>query len=115
VVYQKNQFLTIVLTLIFLLFSSSSNNSLPITAGVQMQLSMLFQREIRNIVRDKGALFGRFGVTIFLNLLFGLIFLNSGNGDDGNSVDFNAHFGGIVMVTISSMFGSAQPVMVSER
>ena len=84
----------------------------PIAAGYMMQLYMLFQREIRSIKRDKGALIGRFGVTIFLNLLFGLIFLGSGSGDDGDSVDFNAHFGGIVMVTISSMFGSAQPVMI---
>ena len=39
---------------------------------------MLFQRELNNMKRDIGALIGRFGVTIFLNLLFGLIFMDTG-------------------------------------
>ena len=81
-------------------------------AGAGKQLYYLFGRELSNIFRDKGALIGRFGITIFLNLLFGLIWLGAGNEDDSQVINFNAHFGAITMVTISSMFGSAQPVML---
>ncbi len=84
----------------------------PITAGTFVQLYYLSLRESRNIKRDVGALIGRFGVTIFLNLLFGLIWLDAGNQDDGDRTNFQAHFGAVTMVTISSMFGSAQPVML---
>ena len=55
---------------------------------------------------------GRFGITIFLNLLFGIIFWGVGSTDQGDVTNFQNHFGAITMVTISSMFGSAQPVML---
>ena len=84
----------------------------PEAAGALTQLYWLFLREMRNITRDVGALIGRFGITIFLNLLFGCIWLGAGNEDDSVQVNMNAHFGAITMVTISAMFGSAQPVMI---
>jgi len=84
----------------------------PVRAGTFTQLVALTLRELTNLVRDKGALIGRFGVTIFLNLLFGLIFLNAGNQDDNDRTNFNSHFGALTMVFIASMFGSAQPVML---
>ena len=77
------------------------------------QISALSYREIINTKRDVSSLMMRFGSTIFLNLLFGLIFMNAGGRDNGNITDFNSHFGAITMVLISSMFGSAQPVMLS--
>jgi hypothetical protein len=90
----------------------SSDHKQVAIAGAGTQLYYLFERELLNIVRDKGALIGRFGITIFLNLLFALIWLNAGSKDDSDATKFSAHFGGLVMVTISSMFGSAQPVML---
>ena len=90
----------------------SSDHKREAIAGAGTQLYYLFERELLNIVRDKGALIGRFGITIFLNLLFALIWLNAGSKDDSDATKFSAHFGGLVMVTISSMFGSAQPVML---
>ncbi len=77
------------------------------------QLTALTYREAVNTRRDVAALIGRYGVTIFLNFLFGLIFLNAGGKDDSDSSNFNSHFGAITMILISSMFGSAQPVMLS--
>lgn len=77
------------------------------------QISALTFREATNTYRDVAALIGRFGVTAFLNLLFGLIFLGVGGKDNGDSSAFNNHFGAITMVLISSMFGSAQPIMLS--
>jgi ABC-type multidrug transport system ATPase subunit/ABC-type multidrug transport system permease subunit len=84
----------------------------PVTAGFWLQLKSLVTREFQSIVRNKGALIGRFGVTIFLNVLFGVIFWKAGEKDDGDRVNFIGHFGALTMVVISSMFGSAQPVML---
>lgn len=78
-------------------------------AGFLKQLYFLCERELQNICRDYGALIGRYGVTIFLNLLFGIIFLNSGGQDDSIRTNANGHFGSLTMVTIASMFGCAQP------
>ncbi len=84
----------------------------PETPGPPTQLYWLFLRELRSIYRDTGALIGRFGVTIFLSVLFGCIWLGAGNQNDSEPSKMNAHFGAVTMVTISSMFGSAQPVMI---
>ncbi|GMI05438.1 hypothetical protein TrRE_jg721 [Triparma retinervis] len=83
-----------------------------VTATFMTQLSWLMRREMNGLVRDKGALVGRFGITIFLNLLFGLIFRNAGNRDDSQEGFFYDHFGALTMVTISSMFGAAQPTLL---
>ncbi len=77
------------------------------------QVAYLTHREGVNTIRDVAALIGRYGVTIFLNFLFGLIFLNTGSKNNGNDTDFNNHFGAITMVMISGMFGSASPIMLS--
>lgn len=82
-------------------------------ASFTKQLFALTKREVVNTYRDVAALIGRFGVTIILNLLFGLIFLNAGGRDNGDTTNFNSHFGAMTMVLISGMFGSAQPVMLS--
>ena len=95
------------------LTTSDSVDFVPaVGAGFFQQLSWLSYREMQSIFRDVGALIGRFGVTIFLNLLFGLIFYNAGGRDDSDRTNFNSHFGAITMVTIASMFGAAQPVML---
>ena len=69
--------------------------------------------QLRNVKRDKVALISRFGGTIFLNLLFGLIFLNAARGNNAIEVKFNNNFGALVMVTISCMFGSATPALLA--
>lgn len=81
-------------------------------AGTLKQLYLLIKRELISTRRDKAALIGRFGITIFLNTLYGLIFFGAGSKDDSDPTNFNAHFGALTMVAISSMFGSAQPVML---
>ena len=58
-----------------------------------------------------GALIGRFGITIFLNFLFSLIFMGAGDKDDSVASNLNSHFGAITMITISTMMGSAQPIV----
>jgi hypothetical protein len=85
---------------------------LEVQASFCTQLYALIDREIKNVFRNKGALIGRFGITIFLNTIFGLIFLNAGGKNDAISDNFNAHFGAVTMVTISGMFGAAQPMLL---
>lgn len=77
------------------------------------QLHYLCYREVVNTYRDVGALIGRFGVTCFLFILFGIIFWNAGGKDYGDSTNFNSHFGAIAMTLIAGMFGAAQPTMLS--
>ena len=66
-----------------------------------------------NVARDTTSLATRFGITILLSLIFGLIFLGAGGRDDSLDVNFNSHFGTITMVLIDAMFGPAQSVMLA--
>jgi ABC-type multidrug transport system permease subunit len=84
----------------------------PIKASFIKQIQWLFQREIRNTFRNYPALMGRFGVTIILSLIYGLIFFKAGEQNNKNQDNFQAHFGVIVMTMISSMFGAAQPTLL---
>ena len=70
-------------------------------------------REFTSIRRDTTALIARFGITIFLNLIYGLIFFRAGAGNNAINSEFQAHYGAISLVTISSMFGASQPVLLS--
>jgi hypothetical protein len=45
------------------------------------QTEMLFTREVQNLARDTAALGARFGVTIFMAILIGVIFLHVGKTD----------------------------------
>jgi len=76
------------------------------------QLYYLLFRELSNATRDKGSLIARFGITIFINLLVGLLFLDAGRKDDSIPSNFQTHAGCIVFVMISSMFGSIQGVLL---
>lgn len=77
------------------------------------QVIYLTHRETVNTVRDVGALFSRIGVTVILFLLFGLIFMDAGSGDNADNEKLTSHFGSVTMVMVSCMFGIAQPVMLS--
>jgi ABC-type multidrug transport system ATPase subunit/ABC-type multidrug transport system permease subunit len=91
----------------------SEKSGFETRASFFRQLFYLVERELQSTFRNVGALIGRFGITIFLNLIFGLIFLGAGGRDNANSSDFGSHFGALTMVTISSMFGSAQPALLN--
>jgi ABC-type multidrug transport system ATPase subunit len=49
--------------------------------GILVQIRMLFRRELNNLGRDTTALGARFGLTIFLSCLVGVIFLDVGQAD----------------------------------
>jgi hypothetical protein len=81
--------------------------------NVLIQIAMLFTREIRNIRRDTAAVGARFGLTIFLGLLIGLIFRNVGEADPSIPQNLNSIFGALLMVLLMSMFGTAQPALLA--
>jgi len=79
--------------------------------GFFTQTSMLYTREIQNLFRDKQSLGARFGITIFLNILFGVIFKDVGRQSNDVMTNTNGHFGALIMVQLSAMFGTAQPAL----
>jgi hypothetical protein len=84
--------------------------------GVLTQTQMLFNREVVNLKRDTASLGARFGLTIFLGILIGIIFLHVGetdpNGPNGQQ-NVQSRFGALVMVLLMGMFGTAQPALLS--
>ena len=81
--------------------------------GMVTQTSMLFAREIKNLKRDVTALGARFGLTIFLGTLIGIIFLNVGASDSTVPSNLQSHFGALIMVSLMAMFGTAQPALLA--
>jgi ABC-type multidrug transport system ATPase subunit len=49
--------------------------------GFDTEVSLLFNRELKNLTRDTAAVGARFGLTIFLSVLIGVIFLDVGSTD----------------------------------
>lgn len=81
--------------------------------GLTTQVKMLFTREVHNMVRDKSVLGGRFVFTTFLGLLIGVIFLGVGEEPSDNASNLNGHFGGLLMVMLMGMFGTAQQALLA--
>lgn len=77
------------------------------------QVMELTIREAVGTVRNYHGLIARFGITIFIYLLFGLIFMNAGKKDNGNASSLTNHFGGMTECLMGSMSASAQPVLLS--
>lgn len=50
------------------------------------EISMLFKREMANLVRDKASMVARIGISIIFNLLFGFIFYGVGRKDSAEPV-----------------------------
>lgn len=73
---------------------------------------MLCARQYRNTTRDKATLGGRFGITVFMNLIFCFIFFQVGDRDS-DSYEMQSHVGGLTMIGINCMFGSVQPAILT--
>jgi len=84
--------------------------------GVFTQTQMLFTREFVNLKRDTASLGARFGLTIFLSILIGIIFLHVGETDPNEpgkgQQNVQSRFGSLIMVLLMGMFGTAQPALL---
>jgi len=94
--------------------------TVPKRKGFCLELAALSQRELKNAFRDKGTLGARFGSTIFLNLIYALVFFRIGSVDptesffvERDSYDLQSHSGAVTMVGIGGMFGAAQPLLLT--
>lgn len=88
------------------------------------QLCVLCARELRGTLRNKGILYARFGMALFLGGLYAWLFAGSASGTacDGNPLDptfgaactgdFQAHFGSLVSISVMAMMGAAQPILL---
>ena len=81
--------------------------------GIPTQVAMLFAREVKNLTRDTAAIGARFGLTIFLGLLVGLLFRNVGETDPTVPQNLNSIFGALLILLLNSMFGTAQPALLA--
>jgi len=88
--------------------TSSSSSSAMEQASFVTQTRLLFDREIKNLVRDKFAFLVRIVSTAVFALLFGMIFYDVGNADYDQYPEVMASFGAIANLLISTMFGVAQ-------
>eukprot|EP00933_Yihiella_yeosuensis_P022412 TRINITY_DN17657_c0_g1_i1.p1 TRINITY_DN17657_c0_g1~~TRINITY_DN17657_c0_g1_i1.p1 ORF type:complete len:609 (-),score=89.87 TRINITY_DN17657_c0_g1_i1:121-1947(-) len=88
----------------------------PKGKGFFTELRELTKRQCRNTVRDKATLGGRFGLSIFLNLIFSFIFWQVGK--ENSDYQLQSHSGALTMVGINAMFACTQPSILqfpSER
>lgn len=81
--------------------------------GTLVQTSMLLKRELNNLYRDITALVARFGLTIFMSTLIGIIFFDVGSSDPSVPSNIQSRFGALVIVLMMSMFGTAQHALIS--
>jgi hypothetical protein len=77
------------------------------------QVLAIAYRELINFFRDIPSLTARIGMTVMLNLVYGLIFLGAGDKNNGDNENFNTHVGAMSMLIIFSLFGSGQSVLLA--
>lgn len=82
-------------------------------AGFCVQMYWLVHREVMTIVRNPRMLRTRFGLISFINFLLGVMCMGAGGRDRANGANLTSYFGALTIATMSSMFASAQPVMLS--
>lgn len=91
---------------------SQSINEVVHTASFATQTSLQFKREMKVFTRAKIGLVFRFGITAFISILTGAIFLGVGNTDPSIPLNLSSHFGALTVTLMSVMMGTAQPSMV---
>lgn len=81
--------------------------------GFLTQIKLLYKREALEIKRNVPATGARFGITIFINILMGLIFKGVGSTDAAQYSNLQSRFGAVVMIVLNIMFGTAQPALMA--
>jgi len=76
------------------------------------ELRLLFTREITNFRRDTTALITKFGLTTFLGVLIGIIFLGVGDTSNESINNINSRFGALIISLMMGMFGTAQDALM---
>jgi ABC-type multidrug transport system permease subunit len=82
------------------------------TATYLTQCRWLIHRETMNVIRNRPALRGRYGVVIFISTLLAIVFFRVGNGNNADAQDFQSLNGAITVLGINAMFASAVPTLL---
>eukprot|EP00590_Aulacoseira_subarctica_P007629 CAMPEP_0172418616 /NCGR_PEP_ID=MMETSP1064-20121228/5070_1 /TAXON_ID=202472 /ORGANISM="Aulacoseira subarctica , Strain CCAP 1002/5" /LENGTH=628 /DNA_ID=CAMNT_0013157611 /DNA_START=120 /DNA_END=2003 /DNA_ORIENTATION=- len=77
------------------------------------EIKLLYIRELKSMVRFTVPLKARFGLTTFMGILIGIIFFRVGATDESVPKNFQSHFGGLMIILMSNMFGTAMPSLLS--
>jgi len=94
-------------------FLEDGEASLDMHVDFLTEASMLFERELLDIVRNKTPIIARIGITLFIASLSGCIFWGVGKTDSSVFENMQSHFGALVIVTLNAMFGTAQPTLLA--
>jgi len=78
------------------------------SASLLTQISLLFEREWKNAIRNPLAIAINMVMTLFFALVFGLIFLGVGKEDRVDFLNVQAQLGAVVNVQVSTLFGQSQ-------
>jgi len=76
--------------------------------GFWIQFSNVFVRDWKNVYRNKMAFVIRFGINFIQQSIIGCVFWRVGVSDN-----IESHFGAVVLFSVSSMFATAQVVLLS--
>jgi hypothetical protein len=83
------------------------------SSGFAKQLAQLTYREWVSTCRNPQALLTRYGVTIFLNILYGVVFWQIGDKDTAESSNFNAHVGMVCNALVATIMLNSQSAMLA--
>lgn len=77
------------------------------------QLSLIVQREFQKTIRDYASIKAKVRITIVLNLLFGIIFFQSGKVDNGQMDQFAEHSGALTLIVLFNLVGAGQGMILT--
>merc|ERR1712137_1138587 len=80
--------------------------------GMLTEIRLLFTREVMNFRRDTAALGTKFGLTLFLGLLIGVIFYDVGATSNTSQSNVQSRFGALIICMMMGMFGTAQDALL---
>jgi ABC-type multidrug transport system permease subunit len=80
--------------------------------GWNTQLQLLFVRELRHLLRARGAFLIRMGTTIFFGFLYGIIYLDIGDADRSDQINVSSTFGAMAVFLVTTISGVAQSSLI---
>jgi hypothetical protein len=92
---------------------SHSEQDFAVQSSFLKQVLALSTRELLGAIRDTKGLATRFGITLMVGLIIGLVFMGIGNRDYGVTDNFTSHVGAVSFLMFTEMSGASQQVMVT--
>jgi len=81
--------------------------------GRWKQISLIFSRDCNDMIRNKKVTGARFALTISMSALVAVLFYDVGRIDMSDLINFQSHFGALVITLLLAMFGTALPALLA--